>query len=522
MQAHAFAGDIAAALQAYEHFRLILDHELAASPAAATQQLHTAILRGELHLPIDSNSVNALRLRPRAPARQRMVAPLPPLVGREQELAQLRARVAALLRREGGVMTLVGEAGIGKSRLVAELQQIAERQGVQILRISCRPTEQNLPLGALSETMQPLIRQAPMPLLRRLPVLALAQFAERVPLLRERLPDLPTLPPLPADEHRARVVDATAELALALARLAPLLVCIDDAQSADATLLAVVGRLARQIAHRAVLVVLAYRAEEVTENPHLHALLRELGREMLIRPLLIGPLDPQAAQQLLVGEASQPRNDRLIERLVEQSTGNPLMLLVATQALLDVHGVRTIAALPADLEVLPLPDLVRAAPIRELVAARVDRLPEAARTLLEQVALLGRPVSLDLIEQLGGPEPLMTAQLLLDRHLLVEGLAERLDLPHDLLRATVLSLIGAPKRRLLHRQIGYALIALHGQRPERAAEIGQHLLRAGLGHEQALQQQAQLAYQYAQQIHADDQARFWAEILQRLDSRRLV
>ncbi len=528
MQAEAQAGDIAAALQAYERFRLTLDHELGAVPSPQTQTLHTAILRGELETARPPRAItypNEPTLRTnrtlplqRAIARQQI---LTPIAGRAAEIAQLRAWIAALERNNGGVVTLFGETGIGKSRLLMEAIAEAERREILPIVLRCTPIERALPLAALAEALRPLIRVAPEPLLRRLPVTALAQLAEFIPALRERVPSLPQLAPLPSDEARSRLVQGIVELGLALARLAPLVICIDDAQWADDTLLAVIGRLAHAIPGRAILLILTYRSEELTESPALHALLRELGRAMLLRPLLLGPVDQSALIEML---AVPPHLHTLAERLTQQSNGNPLMLHIALQALLEAHGARSLTALPSEMnQITVLPDLSRTAHIRDQVGARLARLPEPARSLIEQIAVLGRSVSLDLIEELGGEEALQHAQILLDRYFLTERENQRLEFAHDTMRATINSLLGAPRQRLLHRQVARALANLHRDAPEHSAEIALHLSQAGRALDLDLLHYALLAGDHALLTLGADAARPWyseaAAATQRLGER---
>jgi DNA-binding SARP family transcriptional activator len=496
MQSQTLIGDVAAALQCYERFRVALDHELGASPSALTRTLHAAILRGEIEPELHPAPELGLREHPIRKQPRHVHMADPPLLGRENELAQIRAWMIALERRQGGVIALVGEAGIGKSRLLAEVTREAHQRGAQPIGLRCTVIERGMPFAALIEALRPLIRAAPDAFLRRLPRTALAQLAELIPALAERVRDLPTLAALPPAESRSRLLEGIVELAIALSRLAPLVICCDDAQWADDGSLAALSRLSKQSPRRALLIVLAYRAEELAESPALHALLRELGRDMLLRPLLLGPLNDQAAIELLAGPAHQrtERLELLAQRLAATSAGNPLLLHVAAQSLLEGYGVRSLAALPAQIDVhAPLPDPWSAPPIRDLIGARLDRLPAAARVLLEQVAILGRSVSLDLIEALGDAAALDHAQLLLDRQFLLDIGGERLDFVYDTVRATIIALLGSPRRRLLHRQAAQALIALHGPIPERAPEIAHHLTQSGRGVEPQLLHYATVA-----------------------------
>jgi tetratricopeptide (TPR) repeat protein len=330
------------------------------------------------------------------------------------------------------------------------------------------------------------LRVAPEATLRRLPQAALAQTAELLPLLIERLPDLPALPPATPAERHNRLLDGLVDLALALAQEQPLAVICDDAQWADEATLTAIGRLARRAPRRALLVMLIYRSEELADNPALHALLRSLGREMLLRPLLPARLNRSEIARYLATMADAEPGPilRLADRLVARTGGNPLFVTVALQALLEEYQAASLAELlPSLANDAPLPDLAGAPPIRDLVLSRLSHLTEGARELIEQIAVIGRPVSLDLVEQLAGAAALDDAQLLLDRQFLVEGADSRLTFGHELVRSTIAASLASPRRRRLHRRAAEAIAALHGEHPGKAAELALHFAAAGRGTE---------------------------------------
>ena len=491
MLAQARSGDTAGALQSYERYRHLLDHELGAAPSPQTQALHMAILRGDpgSYAPAavsssHENRHDRQRIEPRSPrAGQRSPgSAATPIVGRQEELALLHCWLADLDQRSGGMVTIVGEAGIGKTRLIAETLRTAADRGAFTLELRATPLDQGLPFAAVGEMLRPLLRNVPEYRLRQLPQFALAQIADLFPVLRERLPDLPELSDVPPEERRNRQIDGLCELALALARTLPLVVALDDAQWADDATLATVGRLARQASRRALLLILAYRADELSDNPALHNLLRTLGRDMILRPLVLGRLDASAVAELLAGLAGVEigRVAHLAPQLVASTGGNPLALMVTVQALLESRGAPSLAALLPDLEAgMPFPDPTEAPQMRELVRARIDRLPPHARDLAEHLALISRPASLDLIERLGGADALEAAQILLERQILIENDDTHLAFNHDLVRSIIAATLSAPQRRRLHHRIGAAMAALEGHRPERAAEITYHFCQAG-------------------------------------------
>jgi len=485
MRAQARAGDVASALQTYERCRHLLNEELGASPSAQTRALHSAILRGEESREAIRKEDKQTKRPGEAPSSLSPNLPVSwsPFVGRAKELAALRDWMIALDQQRGGVVAVVGEAGIGKTRLIAEALRGASRDAFTIA-LRCTLLERGLPFAPLSEALRPVLRAVPLETLQRLPSVALAQVADLLPVLRERLPDLPRLPSPPPGEGRNYLLDGIVDVALALSREHPLIIWCDDAQWADDATLAALGRLSRHAPRYAMLLVLAYRSEELVENAALHQLLRTLGREMSLRPLVLGRLDAAEVTQFLAVLAQAPldRVSQLAPRLHGSSGGNPLFLSVAVQSLLESSGAQSLGALLPALEAgAPLPDLASAPPLRDLVLARTERLPNEARSLLEQLAVIGRPASLDLIEELAGAPGLEAAQTLLARQFLVEGADGRLGFGHELVRSIIVSASSSPQRRLLHRRAAAAIAVLHGEKRERAAELAFHFEQAGRG-----------------------------------------
>jgi DNA-binding SARP family transcriptional activator len=269
MRAQARAGDVASALQTYERCRRLLDEELGAPPSAQTRALHSAILRGDE----SRETARQADQEARRPADRTQISPvsrLPslvshlvsPFVGRANELAALRDWMNALDQRRGGVVAVVGEAGIGKTRLIAEALRGASSDAFTIA-LRCTSLERRLPFVPLSEALRPLLRAVPLETLQRLPPVALAQVAGLLPVLRERLPDLPVLPSPPPGEGRNYLLDGIVDVALALSREHPLIIWCDDAQWADEATLAALGRLSRHTPRQALLLLLAYRSEEL-------------------------------------------------------------------------------------------------------------------------------------------------------------------------------------------------------------------------------------------------------------------
>ncbi|NOK60312.1 MAG: transcriptional regulator [Chloroflexi bacterium AL-W] len=512
MRAQALMGDNAGALRSYERYRNDLSEVLGAEPSLQTRELHSAILRGEEETIRGAQGLNLVSSHPTLMTPR--ATPLP-FVGRTRELRALHEWIGAFIQGNGGVITIVGEAGIGKTRLVEEGRRLAIAQGALVITVRAAALDRVLPFAQLSEALRPLIRATPEPLLRRLPTTAVAQVAELLPILRERIPDLPPPVSVSPTERHEQLVDGLVDIALAFAREQPLVLICDDAQWIDEATLTTIGRLARRAARRSLLIMLAYRSEELSENTALHTLLRTLGRENLLRPLLLTRFTPRDIAHLL-GELSHTKPAQLTntaERLATRTSGNPLFVVVAIQSLLEDHNVTSLATLLPEIDSLPIPELISAPQIRDIMISRLERLSEATRLLLEQLAIISRPVSLDLVEQLAGADALDHANTLLQRGLLIENPGGRLELGHDLMRSVIVASLSSPRRRQLHRHAAEAIANIHHTKSEYAAELAFHFHKSGRGAETKVLHyaiiagdQARRAFGYAQALNHYDMA----------------
>ena len=210
------AGDRSGALQEYAQFARRLQAELAVEPMPETTGLHEAVLR---NAPLPG-AMPLLELAPAGGEKARAL--VLPFVGREAELAQLRGLWRSAAQGHGSVVLLGGEAGIGKTRLVAEIAGQAEREGARVLRGSTTFAEP-VPYQALVAALR-----AAWPLLAALALepVWMAAVAALVPELRTRrgstADQLPPLAPLDPERERTRLFEG---LARALAGLAQARCC---------------------------------------------------------------------------------------------------------------------------------------------------------------------------------------------------------------------------------------------------------------------------------------------------------
>lgn len=339
MRAEVAAGSPAAALAAYDALAALLREELGADPADETAQLHLAVLREQ---PTPPEGVGA-RAAPRRT----------PLVGREEELGRLDRLWARAGEGAGGLVLLDGEAGIGKTRLLDALTDLAAVAGGQVVRGRCHPAERSLFLQPFVDALRPLLLGAADPS-------ALLRGHENawVALLPE-LGELVAATPEPAAAPETAVrrsYDAVAAVLRRAARRRPVLLLVDDLQDGAAATVDLLGYLAGALQGSTVLLVGAVRAEELSAV----ARLADRATRMSLGPL------PPSAVHALAGAAGLA------------SRGAEVLARTAGHALSVVESLRALAT--GDTGV---PESLAAA-----VLARVERLGDDERVLVLGASVL--------------------------------------------------------------------------------------------------------------------------------------
>lgn len=503
MRYQAESGDSASALLTYERCRTILGEELGADPSPITQELHGRILNGEIQVePVATlhavqpaqpgGSPSPVPDLPSEPLPQQTLLPtldepVPSLfVGREEETAQIEAALQRAMAGSGSSVVLAGETGVGKSRMAYQILQAAGEAGATVISAACQRLERNLPYAALADGISRYLQLLPDSSLRRLPPSSLAQIAQVIPSLEDRLGLAPPNPEnaLPPEENRQRIVDGLVNFLARLAALRPLVLFLDDLHWADPDTLAVISRLSTQIDRHPVLLLLAYRQGDSEENATLNELLHALRRSPRSQPLPLERLRREDVHRLVVGWAGDgdPRFEELAEALYERTSGNALFLTEALKALQERSSATPSAELldtwrQADRY---LERLSRSERVQEIIRERIERLPPDALEVLQLAAVVGRDFSLDLLEQAAEVDPIRGLDTLLRRQFLLERMDERLDFVHRIVRQVAYQHLNSLLRRRLHRRVADGLVQL-GKADENPAEAAFHFGQSGQG-----------------------------------------
>ncbi|MGK2948146.1 MAG: ATP-binding protein [Acidimicrobiales bacterium] len=425
-----------------------------------------------------------------------------PLVGRASELARLTdAVLSAIESASPAVVTVVGEAGLGKTRLLDELVDwLGQRQpGVAVAATHCAPYGSDGPLTPLADLVRHLLALddggdrseqraqvgAQLPALARASGADAGYLGERI----EQLLGLRSLPSLDAfgTPGRGRLSDelvSAARLVLdGSAAARPLVVIVDDAHFADPLVVEALDRAVTWARQRPMLIVVAGREELLEHHPDLGR--RDGGAEVLG----LEPLDEQGAgilvQHTLVAldQRAGPLDPAVVEHVLRATGGNPLLLdqlvrhLWETGAIAgDEEGWRATRA----LHETGIPDGARS-----LLGARLDALPGPERALLQRASVVGRSFTPEALSALGDPADDTLLTLLWRRGLVVAGNVDgELAFRHALVREAAYASVPLAERATQHERLARWLLEGPGSDGDigsddgRTASVAHHLERA--------------------------------------------
>ncbi len=490
MEALAAQGNVAEALRAFERLRSLLRDELGTTPSPETLAVHARLLRSGVRgragsdaarKDIDLTYPMRVAVSVELPAELRAGAAAP-LIGRKQELEELERVWETVLKDrppdpgEPGaarrILLLAGEAGIGKTRLMAELARIAHDRGALVLA-GRSPEESVVPYQPFLEALRHYVLNVPFTQLRASAREYGSELARLVPELRRRAPELRPPPAGEPETERYRLFEAVVGLLAEISASSPVLLVLDDLHWADKPTLMLLRHLARGFDTAHLLIVGAYRVTEATGDGFGDAL-SDLRRARAITQVAIGGLSQSETAELIAlqtGEAPSPEFSRALH---EETEGNPLFV---EEIVRHIREVRPDAAAsefddPDVLDEVGLPQTVK-----DVIARRLARLDPRANEWLRVAAVIGRDFDALLLERVASmaeDEFLNALDEALAAGLVVEtpGRPGRYSFSHALIRETLYEGMSAPRRARIHRRVGEALEAADGRGSGRAGRAG--------------------------------------------------
>jgi transcriptional regulator with AAA-type ATPase domain/tetratricopeptide (TPR) repeat protein len=413
--------------------------------------------------------------------------PLSPFVGRRREVEAVEALAARVEQGRGQLVGVVGEPGVGKSRFVFELTRSERVRGWRVLgcgAVSYGTATAYLPILDLLRSYFELDDSEARSRLRD-------QVAEKVRALgaglAPHLPALLALLGLPVDDaewhgldparQRRRRLEAVKRLLLRESEAQPLLLVVEDLHWSDSETRAVLEALEESLPGARILLLVTYRPGYE----------HEWGSKTYYTQLRLDPLTSEGTAELLRRLLGDDASLRPLEQLVTDRTeGNALFVEETVRMLVEsgvVSGAPGAYRLAGSVESIQVPATVQA-----LLAARIDRLPPENRRLLQSAAVIGRDVSLGLLEALAGARgeeplstglrPLQTAEFLYEVSLAGEP---GYTFKHALTRDVAYESLPEADRRAFHARVVEAIETRYADRlDEQTEQLAHHALRGEL------------------------------------------
>ena len=339
-----------------------------------------------------------------------------PMVGREQELRQIRSLWSQARLGHGQVLLVSGEPGIGKTRLVQTLATQARVLDGTALVGACY-AEGGMPYAPFAQILRGALQEAADQGLD-LPDFVLADALTLAPVLQLRYPEItPKPPPADSQAEQHRLFESVVILLTALSELAPLLVLLEDIHWADSGTLFLLQHLARHMRRQRVLLAATYQEMNLDQARPLTEVLLHLDRERLATHLKLTRLNRQQTEELLAMLFAQEITPEFLEGIYRETEGNPFFVEEVCKALVesgrlyfeDGHWRRP------SMDELGIPPSVRVA-----IESRIRILPDTTQESLRLAAVLGHRFGLNLL----------AAASELDQEILIDALerAERAQL----------------------------------------------------------------------------------------------
>jgi tetratricopeptide (TPR) repeat protein len=397
-------------------------------------------------------------------------------VGRESEMDELKSHLKESTNGHGKLVLIVGEMGIGKSRLADELGRYARNQDILFLKGKSLYKENSEPYLPFVEAFSGYLSgekdypdvdsRAVMGAYGEEPfslgLLPLRQSSEVASVIKKA--NLNFL------QERDRLFESICELVIEISEKRPLLLVLDDLQWADDGTLQVLHYLARNIRSNKVLIVGTYCPEDLNNNGgklnSLPETIRRMRIEKLFSEIKLNRFNDKCTTLMiesLVGKQSLPNG--FSKMLFKESEGNPFFIeevlkSLVNEGLIDVASYKWAANY--DFSQIRIPSTVR-----DVIARRIDTLDDKTKSILKVASVIGNSFTFELLFQISDvdeEEVIDAIDASIELNIIHEDSSsseERYKFDHALIREIIYSSMSKSRRRLMHKRIGNCIEKLY-------------------------------------------------------------
>jgi tetratricopeptide (TPR) repeat protein len=390
-----------------------------------------------------------------APSDRRMESPI--LVGRAQPQQALGRALEAGRGGRGQVLLLAGEAGIGKSRLIAEARSNPAAQAFLMLQGNCFEPDRVMPYAPLLDLLRAFIAAGPPEQVSRCLAPTAQELVKLLPELATLLPDVAPSSPLESEPEKRRLFQALARFFTGLATEQPVLVIVEDLHWSDDTSLEFLTFLSRRVPAHPIVLILTYRNDQV--QPALRHFLAELDRERLATEAVLARLTPDEVDTMLQAIFDLKRSVRaeFLDVIYGLTEGNPFFIEEILKSLITAGEI---FYADGTWDRKPMNELHIPRRVEDAVQRRSEQLGSTTKQVLTLAAVTGRRFDFALLEALTGMnerELLPLIKELIAAQLVVEESADQFAFRHALTREAVYSTLLVRERKRHHQTIAQTI-----------------------------------------------------------------
>lgn len=399
-----------------------------------------------------------------------------PLSGRETTFEQLLQCWHDARQGQGQIIFISGEPGIGKSSLA---QAVAYESQSSIVLTGRSRGDNGSAYHLFAEILHSYFATIPPELFEETNENILSALSQLVPEIRQTVGSLPHLWTLEPEQEQIRLMGSLTKFVEQATQNRPWLLILEDLQWADQSSLELLRYLGRHVSAMSLMIIGLYQDTELDRGHPLSEMFRDLANQRNYHHITLERLNEDGVAQLLHNVLQLSIDDKAIQKIYDQTGGNPLYVEEVAKEILDSGQIsenRTDFYIPREIS---LPESVQ-----EVVKQRVSRLSSETQKLLSQAAVLGQTFSFQHLQVMSGMKPRELLELLdaaLERQLLQEVPGEgKLRFSHIEIQRVLYDRLGQLRRQILHRQAGEALEHQVAPYQERiVAELARHFDKAG-------------------------------------------
>ncbi|MCI5140203.1 MAG: hypothetical protein D3909_00340 [Candidatus Electrothrix sp. ATG1] len=424
------------------------------------------------------------------------------LVGREEELTQIKKLINKAARKQGGICLIGGEPGVGKTRLVKSIKEYVYLRGYTkgevFFESHCIARENKIPYQSFSHALDEFIqkinragikeREKETKRIRDLAGELGAVLMKLNPNLGELLGTVPDLPALDPEKENIRFIITASHFICNLVREDQVgILFLDDLQWADEGSLRLLEHIGTHIGTSNLVILGTYRNNEVDGQHALTRIKNNLGsREDILADIQIRPLTRDRVAKM-VANLLKEKNDHIHDVatfLADKAGGNPFFTITLLKEIVEQHAIiREQGVCRVDRKKIKTLDLPNN--IIDMLLLRTKALPEELEHLLKISAVIGKEFRLYLLYKLIEKDSMTIMDLIdqaVERNLLEYSLSDRgsVQFAHDRIREAFLAKISERERPEYHSRISQLLLEQYkGKEDEILFELTYHLMEAG-------------------------------------------